>query len=203
MKALPSRFLRGYCYLHVQFILLKNWVPWCTYHAILYCGTYHVKVTCYSCFDSIFRRPRSFSSAGALRGCCGGGAVQWSSCRCCRHPVSLSSPCLIHYDQPLPSSTGTSLTILCPRREVSLSLSISLNFPWTTPCMFAKKWGSILFTTLLWCKVVDLWWWLTCEYPSFCCMCFAGMVSGAKNAIPYLLLIGTPYWFGSLDTCLG
>jgi hypothetical protein len=69
--------------------------------------------------------------------------------------------------------------------------------------MFAYKWGSIQFTKLLWCKGVDLWWWLTCEYLSSCCMCFAGMISIAKMMLYslftldwYALLV----WFTS--TCL-
>jgi hypothetical protein len=126
MRAVACRFLRGYCYLYLQFILLQNWVPRCTYHFALYCGTYYVKLTFYSCFDPFFLRSWSFSGGGAFHGCCGG---------CCPPEllvvlpasVSLSSTCRIHYGLlSLPSSTGTSPTTPRPPSEgLYFSLSYS------------------------------------------------------------------------------
>jgi hypothetical protein len=70
-------------------------------------------------------------------------------------PLRPASPAFFNWDL----SYNTTPTIVR-----SLFLSVILCFPWTIPCMFTGKWGLILFTTLLWCKGVDLWWWRMCEF---------------------------------------
>jgi hypothetical protein len=127
MRALACRFLRGNCYLYLQFILLQNWVPRCTYHFVLYCGIYYVKVTCYSCFDPFFLRSWSFSGGGAFLGCCGVGAVHRSSCWCyrcpCRWapPTGSTTPCF-----PCLFQLGPPITMCPPSEGLSFSLSYSL-----------------------------------------------------------------------------
>jgi hypothetical protein len=147
MKALACRLLRVYCHLHLQIVLLQNWVPWCTYHVFLYCGTYYVKVTTFhSCSGSIFLRSWSFF----------GGAVVVPSGEAVVAvlPVSLSlsSTCQIHYGLlPLPSSTETSPTT--PRHPLegsSFALSYSLfSLNWSMYVILETRYDFVYYIAVM------------------------------------------------------
>jgi hypothetical protein len=129
MRALACRFLREYCYLYLQFILLQNWVPWCTYHFVLY-------LLC-KLKSLVFHALIPFSQATVLFRWWYPPRMLWW--RCCppqlllvlSASLSLSSTCRIHYALlPLPFSTGTSPITVLPIRS-SLSLSVTLYKCWS------------------------------------------------------------------------
>jgi hypothetical protein len=110
--------------MQITFILLQNWVPWFTYHVVLDCGTYYVKVTCHSC-PSILSQVMVLFLLRCLL-----GRLLLQCCRCPCHWAPPATAAFFNWDLlplPLPSSTGTSPTTPRPQSEgFSFVLSYSL-----------------------------------------------------------------------------
>jgi hypothetical protein len=158
-------------------ILLQNWVPWCTYHVVLYCGTYYVKVSCYSCYESMIP---FFSGHGPFLVVVPSGdavlVVLPAS-------LSLTSTCRIDTTACFPF-----LLQLGPLLQHRVPRCNSIFLELLHVCL---RWNEVrfCFTTVLWCKrcwsVVMTNAWISCP----CCMCFVRMFSRAKMMLYSLVTL--------------